>query len=200
MADNKNKTAPTQSLMDKLLGRQPADPEFDRRLELAKQAMQREMPNEMAQANIKPVGIIGGMVNRLLPAGGNPVATTNPLGSITYNPTLLKQLSQPEMEDVLAHELTHVKQYMDKPLVSRLLSSVLPQRDEGLPEETVKSLRMQGWENPAEYRGKSYEMEAYDAEAQRKLRTGRGEPGYDIQLFPAKKTGPSSQMLKKMVK
>jgi hypothetical protein len=165
---------------------------LDKRIALAKQKMQTEMPNEMAASSIKPTGLLGSMTDKLVQRmiGGTPAATTNPLGGIRYNPDQIKGLSQNELEDVFAHELTHVGQYQKMPFLKRFIT---PDSDEGLPEATKKAYRMQGFD-PA-YRGKSTEMEAYQTEAQRKAKRGEGFPGYDIQLFPPKKpginTGPS---------
>jgi hypothetical protein len=192
-------TSPSQSIIDRILGRSPSDPEFDARMNLAKQKMQQEMPNEMGQASIEPTGLFGSMKDALVKRviGGTPVATTSPFGSITYNKEQLAPMSQNELEDTLAHELTHVGQYAQQPMWKNLMQSVMPQQNEGLPAETSKALRMQGWD-PA-YRGRAAEMEAYGTEQQRQLNTQRGFPGYDIQLTsPAKKksiTSPSSKVL-----
>lgn len=201
MPDSSTNTAPSNSILDRIMGRTPSDPAFDARMNLAKSAMQREMPNEMQGTTIEPTGLFGRMKDALVSKviGGTPVATTSPFRGITYNPDSLKTMNQNELEDTLAHELTHVGQYARQPLWKNLVDSVLPSKNEGLPEETAKSLRMQGWD-PA-YRGRAAEMEAYGAEQQRQLNTQRGFPGYDIQLRSPKKsgvnTGPSNKVVGK---
>lgn len=190
--------SPSPSIIDRILGRTPSDPAFDARMNLAKQKMQQEMPNEMANTSIEPIGPIGrmgyGILNKVI--GAAPVATTSRFGGITYDPTQAKDMNQNELEDTLAHELTHVKQIRDIPLWKRLSEAFLPSPDEGLPEESKKALRMSGWD-PA-YRGKSSEMEAYQTEDQRRMKRGDiMRPGEDIQLFSNRKkqsgikTGPS---------
>lgn len=200
MPQNQKKSLvnPSPSLMQRLGLVSTPDPEFDQRMNLAQERMRKEMPTEMAGASIKPTGLFGGLKDKLVQKaiGGIPVATTGPFGGITYNKDLLKEMSQNEMEDTLAHELTHAGQYQKTPIMQRLLQSIMPQRDEGLPEETKKSYRMQGYD-PA-YRGKSVEMEAYQTETERKIKRGEGFPGYDINLPSNNKkrlnTGPSSKI------
>lgn len=199
---------PSPSLMERLLGMvtpsaPQADPEFDKRMALAQQNMQKEMPNEMAGTSIQPTGMFGRMKDNLVAKviGGVPVATTSPFHSITYNPEIAKGMSQNELEDTLAHELTHVGQYNKQPMWKNLVQSVLPQPNEGLPAETAKSYSMQGWD--PSYRGKSTEMEAYQAESNRAAARGEGSP-YDIFLRPAKNkvmnTGPSTAKLTQLSK
>jgi hypothetical protein len=202
MPDNTTtNVSPSNSIIDRIMGRSPSDPAFDARMNLAKQAMTNEMPTQMAGASIEPTGFIGRMmdsaVSKLI--GGTPVATTNPFGGISYNPEQLKGMNQNELEDTLAHELTHVGQFQQMSPWEKFKSSLLPAADEGLPEETKKAFRMQGYD-PA-YRGKSTEMEAYNTEQQRQLKRGQGFPGYDIDLRPPVNksnvnTAPSSKVLK----
>ncbi len=198
-----NSASPSAILLEKIFGRAPSDPAFDKRMALAQSKMQQEMPNEMSGTSIEPTGMFGRMKDSLVSKviGGQPVATTSPFRSITYNPASLQAMDQNELEDTLAHELTHVGQYARQPLWKNLMDAALPVKDEGLPEETAKALRMSGYSDPAAYRGRSAEMEAYGAEQQRKLNSQRGFPGEDIQLFPAKKktginTGPSQKVVK----
>ena len=204
MPDSSTNTAPSNPIIDRILGRTPSDPEFDKRMLAAKQKMQLEMPSEMAAADIQPTGMFGSLKDALVKRmiGGVPVATTGPFGGITYNKELLSAMPQNELEDTLAHELTHVGQYSGgQPSIStghgimNVIKGMIPQRDEGLPEETKKAFRMQGYD--PSYRGKSTEMEAYGTEQQRQLKRGQGFPE-DIQLRkPYKKpnsvisTGPS---------
>ena len=209
MAEKKTVTQPSQSILDRILGSNESDPELDKKIALARQNLTRDMPNEMKAANIQPTGILGRMKDRLVTAvtGGTPNATTDPFGNITYNPKLLSPMSQPEIEDILAHELTHVGQYQRQPMWKNLVGSVLPERNEGLPAETAKAFRMEGWSDPEKYRGRASEMEAFSTEQQRQLARGQGFPGYDIQLFADKNKknnkiniGPSSGQLAKLAR
>lgn len=95
------------------------DPEFDARMNLAKDRMRKEMPNEMSYASIEPTGPFGRIKDKLVQKaiGGVPVATAGPFGGITYNKEILKGMSQNEIEDTLAHELTHVGQYQKTPIL-----------------------------------------------------------------------------------
>jgi len=202
MADDN--TSPSATILERIFGRTPSDPEFDKRMSAAKAKMQTEMPNEMSAASIEPTGFFGGMKDALVKKaiGGTPVATTGPFGGITYNKELLAGMSQPELEDTLAHELTHVKQYSGgQPQIStgrglmNVMNNIMPKQDEGLPQETKNFYSSRGYD--PSYRGSSNEMEAYQAEDQRRM--SRGDimrPGEDIQLFSPKKkainTAPSS--------
>lgn len=199
MADTSN-TSPSQTILERIFGRTPSDPEFDKRMELAKQKMQTEMPNEMNNTDIEPIGPLGrlgyGIIGKVL--GSTPIAKTGRFGGISYDPRQMENMDQNDIEDTLTHELTHVKQLRDMPLQQKLMESVMPLQDEGLPAETEKSLRDQGWNTS--YRGKANEMEAYDAEDQRKLRTQRGFPGQDINLPSSKKTRVNVSPSKKVMK
>lgn len=191
---------PSPSLLQRMGLSAAPDPEFDARMNIAQNKMRQEMPNEMNLASIKPTGFFGGMKDALVAKaiGGTPVATTNPFGGISYNKDILKAMSQNEMEDTLAHELTHVGQFA-KPGVNgapptlsmgrgimNTLKQMMPQRDEGLPQATKSFYSSRGYD--PSYRGSSVEMEAYNTEDKR--RTARGDihrPGEDIQLFSPKK-------------
>lgn len=162
------------------------------------------MPNEMANASIGPTGLLGGIKDKLFSkiSGGVPVATTGPFGGITYNEGLMSQLPQNELEDTLAHELTHVGQ-LSKPGVNgapptlgigtgimnvlKGITNLAPTATrEGLPQATKSFYSQRGYD--PDYRGKISEMEAFQKEDQR--RTARGDilrPGEDIQLFPPRK-------------
>lgn len=198
-------SAPSPTLLQRMGLQDTPDPEFDKRMGLAQSKMRQEMPNEMANANIQPTGLFTGLTNRLKgqSAGGNVVATTGPFGGISYSKDLLSKMSQNELEDTLAHELTHVGQYSapgvngGPPTLSlshglmNFAKALLPggtATSEGLPKETMSNYSQHGW-NP-DYRGSSAEMEAYGKEDAR--RNARGDilrPGDDIQLFSPRKSG-----------
>lgn len=187
---------PSPNWIQRMLGQTPPDVEFDKRMLMAQNKMRTEMPNEMNSSTIQPTGMFGGIKDSLVKRiiGGVPVATTSPFGGITYNKELLSAMPQNELEDTLAHELTHVRQFNQTPIMKKLASFILPEPDEGVPEQHKKDLRMQGWE--PSYRGKFVEEEAYGTEAMRKLARGEGSP-YDINLLPDR-IGPSSKTVKKL--
>ena len=201
-------SAPSQSILQRMGLVDTPNPEFDNRMALAQSKMRQEMPNEMANANIQPTGLFGGLKDKLVAKviGGTPVATTGPFGGITYNKDLLSKMDQNELEDTLAHELTHVGQYSSGPPGQQTLSfghgimntlkGMLPKQDEGLPIETQKFYSSRGYD--PSYRGSVNEMQAYGKEDQRRM--DRGDimrPGEDIQLFSPKpkkiNTGPSNK-------
>lgn len=185
---------------------------FEERMNLAHTRMRQEYPTEMSQANIRPMGPFGklsGAISQRL-TGTQPTAVAGPFGGISYNPASMQGMSQNEIEDVLAHELTHTRQYGEMPFWKRLTEpviegtkSVLGLSKTGLPAETEKAYRMMGWD--PSYRGSAREMEAFQTETERKIKRGEGFPGYDIYLPPSKKkkavkAGPSDSKLRELEK
>lgn len=129
--------------------------------------VRQEMPDQ-AETPIEPAGPIGRFF------GGNAIATASPwTGSVSYNPEAMSKLSPPEIENTLAHELTHSRQIQNTPYWQRPLNvirSMIPGMDES-------------------YYQRPREMEAYQTERDRNLRLGQSLPdpvtgGQDIQLPP----------------
>lgn len=119
------------TLLNALLRRQQAESDdIDREqspeshMNLAALHVGGSMPEEMGSTSVKPMGLL----DRLLaPAGAQ--AVTNPITkSVRYNPALMPS-TQAETDDLLAHELTHVKQLNQQPLLSRLLNMVRPPKN-----------------------------------------------------------------------
>ena len=207
MPDNSKSldTSPSNSIIDRILGRTPSDPEFDKRMALAKQVMTQEMPSEMTAANIQPMGMFGKISGRLSQVikGNEPNAVTGPSGGISYNPSTMSKMSQNDIEDVLAHELTHVGQFQKMGPIQRYLTpvvegtkSLLGMERDLVPQASLDAYRKMGWD--PNYRGYIPEVEAFQTENERKMKRGEGSPGYDIQLPSPRKqqinTGPSSKI------
>jgi uncharacterized protein DUF4157 len=139
-------------LVRALMQREQADSEdTDRSLSpeehmnLAALHMDGTMPTEMSRTSVKPMGLL----DRLMaPTGAQ--AVTNPFTkNVRYNPDLMPR-TQAETDDLLAHELTHVKQMNQEPLLTRLLRMAMP------PKES--------------YQDRPTEIEAYGVEKQRQAK------------------------------
>lgn len=77
------------------------------RMDLATEHMKVEMPAEMDAASVQPRN----RLEEFLLGGRGYVAETSPVRRITYDPQALPE-HQADVDDVLAHELTHVKQFL----------------------------------------------------------------------------------------
>lgn len=148
----------------------PQDP--DLMIELAKRQMAKEMPSELNSASIAPMGL---MDKFLLGFRPGTVAVTYPSNSIKYDPDFIRSsgYSQNVVNDILAHELTHVRQYkgMKHPYLNLML-------------ETLKS--MMGNDTP--YGQTPIEMEAFQTERNRQLSGHR--PSIDT-IPPPEFNGPA---------
>lgn len=123
-----------------------------------------------------------------MPRGSN--AVTNPFtGNITYNPEMLQSMGygQNDLEDIIAHEMTHVRQTQDLPWYKKV-GQILSQTyggdvkvPAGIPESSPTN---------APYYWRPMEMEAYQAERNRNMQTPNYvDPVYgtrDIVLPPQK--------------
>lgn len=129
------------------------------------------------------------------------LAVTNPFtGNISYDPAEMAGISQDEMENTLAHELTHVRQTQNMPWYKILGSMVSPV--EKTPDIASGSMN-------SPYAWRPSEMEAFQTERDRTLshhlpymRDPQTQMG-DIQLVKPKKKqldmGPSSGKLQQMM-
>lgn len=141
---------PSSSWLERIFGKQQE--EDDPRIKIAMSKMRQEMPEEMGKANVSSAGPIG----RFLMKGA--FASTSPwTGNVTLNPDALNDLSQDEINNTLAHELTHTRQVSQMPFYQRL-GSVLA----GIPE----NLGISG----QPYNLRPREMEAFQTERDRSLR------------------------------
>ena len=125
----------------------------------------------------------------MMPRGAN--AVTNPFtGNITYNPDMLQGVDDNERQQILAHELTHVRQTQNQPWY-KILGNIMSQNvtGEDKPPAGVSSIL----NDP--YYWRPNEMEAYQAERDRAQRLNYphyADPmtgGQDINL-PAEKKQP----------
>jgi hypothetical protein len=155
---------------------------LEQQIAKAKATLATEMP-DVASTPIQPQGTIDQLAAWLKGKmiGGQVGAVTDPkTGAITYSQTALQGHSQPEIEDILAHELTHSRQAKAHP--------------QGL---------MGGLFGPHfAYNQDPDELEAYQAEHDRDLRLGRtptpGQPAFSG--LEGVNTGQDIQLLKEMVK
>lgn len=101
-------------------------PTVEQQIATAKQAMQQEMPAQMADTTVEPMGILGRSLGALKAlAGGQTQAITSPFtGTISYDPAALAGQSQNDVSDMLAHELTHVGQIRNEPWYAPYLGLV----------------------------------------------------------------------------
>jgi hypothetical protein len=105
-----------------------------------------------------------------MPRGAN--AVTNPFtGNISYNPEMIgnQGYNQNDIEDILAHEMTHVRQTQDVPWYKMLgqIFSPKPQVPAGIPE---------GSPTNASYYWQPHELEAYQTERNRMMAQHRPNP------------------------
>lgn len=128
-----------------------------------------------------------------MPRGAN--AVTNPFtGNITYNPEMMEGMSPEEKEQVMSHELTHVRQTQKVPW-HKLVAEILK------PDETPPP--GQNFPLNDSYYWRPREMEAFQAERDRATRLKT--PNYidpvlgtrDIPLIP--NVGPSPNVRKKIL-
>jgi hypothetical protein len=133
---------------------------LERQLLQAKMRVQQEMP-DVADAPVEPMGWLGKLISGVKGkmAGATVAAVTSPFGSISYDPAVMQQSSPSEQEDMLAHELTHIRQQRRQSPLERIAS-------------TVKEV----FTPPEPYGRQPDELEAYQAENDRSVQQGRA-PG-----------------------
>lgn len=131
------------------------------------QKIKEENPDQ-ASTPVQPAGFFGKLL------AGNAEATTSPwTGAVSYNQEKMNNLSAPEQENILTHELVHSRQIQQTPYINRLANfakSMIPGMDES-------------------YYNRPREMEAYQAERDRNMRLGQQMPdpisgAKDIELPP----------------
>lgn len=141
------------------------------------------------------------MTSLFMPRGA--YAVTNPFtGNITYNPETFEGQTQDDIEQTLAHELTHVRQMQDTPWYGHLaeIGNQMYQNTRGLlgmsTEDQVPEGIKKGSATDNPYYWRPREMEAFQAERDRATR--KKIPYYvdpvlgtrDINLYaPRKKPG-----------
>lgn len=116
------------------------------------------------------------------------LATTNPFtGNITYSPEANYGVGDSEMEQTMAHELTHSRQAQNTPWYRTLLDAYKP--DAKVPQEITPGSTL---DNP--YLWRPNEMEAFQTERNRAMNQGldTADPvtgARDIMLPKDKKKG-----------
>lgn len=83
-------------------------PTVDQQIALAKQRVQQEMP-DVADTSVSPMGFLGGLRR------GAQAVTSPFTGSVSYNPSALEGQSQDNIDQIMAHELTHSRQAQQMP-------------------------------------------------------------------------------------
>lgn len=132
--------------------------------------------------DVQPVTLTAGQGNA--PTGKPAIASVNMFrgDNISYDPAQVDQLSDPELEETLTHEMTHVREAQQTPLLQRVYNAYFAKHD--VPAE-VKGTVLDDpyyW-NPVEQR-------AFQAEREKMGASGRGlqrDPmtgAYDIYLPP----------------
>lgn len=123
----------------------------------------------------------------MMPRGS--MATTNPFtGNITYNPEMMQGQSPFDIEQTVAHELTHTRQAQNTPWWKTAASLFMP--DEKVPAGISKDSPLN---DP--YQWRPHEMEAFQTERDRASRMnaqGYSDPvtgSRDLQLPSMKKKG-----------
>lgn len=103
-------------------------PDYQTMMELAKAKMQKEMPDEMSGVSVNP-DLRTGWFNRLTAPNGAVAVKHTLRDNISYDPHTfgLLNFNQNDVEGILAHELTHVRQDRNRTLTERLLQSFTPQ-------------------------------------------------------------------------
>jgi hypothetical protein len=164
--------------------------ELEKRNKLLDDSMQRAMTKVMAQyPGTKQVTVSPSssslITSLMMPRGA--MAVTNPFtGNISYNPEAMQGQSPTDMEQTLAHELTHVRQTQNQPWWKTAASLFAP--DEKVPAGIGQN---SVWNSPYNWRPR--EMEAFQTERDRAQKMNI--PGYsdpvtgatDIALPPMNK-------------
>ena len=172
----------------------------DERNRLIDESMQRaytkvsgEMP-DVKKVSVSPRGsnlLTGLMMPR------QSFAVTNPFtGNITYDPDMMVGQSPTDMENTLAHELTHVRQTQNMPWYQHMMS--IGQNMLGMDRGQTPAGLNQSSPLNNEYYWRPSEMEAFQTEKNRTLNQGLDVPdpmtgSRDI-ILPSKRkevdTGP----------
>jgi hypothetical protein len=163
---------------------------FDSSMQRAYSKVSKEMPN-VKKVNVSPRES-SLMTRMFMPRGAN--AVTNPFtGNISYNPEMMRGMNPDELEQTMAHELTHVGQTQNTPWWKTAAEIIMP--DEKVPPG-------QAFPKNDPYYWRPREMEAFQAERDRASRLNLPNPvdpvlgTRDIQLRPD--IGPSSGMIDRM--
>jgi len=119
--------------------------ELEKRIQAAKTKVLGEMPD------VNPVSVSpsAGILDKLLGMRRNIMAITNPFtGNVSYNPSALEGQSDTDLEQLLAHELTHSRQAQNTPWYQTAMNAFMPQ---------------------GSYNQRPYEMEAFQNEKNRAI-------------------------------
>ncbi len=123
-------------------------------VEMAKRQLAKDMPAESKAATIGPMSTTYQLLSGGVPRG--VTAVTGPLNGIRYDPDELKGMNQTQVNDVLAHELTHVRQNLRQSSYQNLVD-----------------LLMRPFQTELPYGQQPEEMEAFQTERDRSLKEHR---------------------------
>jgi len=156
---------------------------LQQQINTAKQQMQQEYPERMAGTSIEPMGWFGNAIAGLRNIGGGSTqALTNPFtGNVSYNPTALYGQSQEDINNVLAHELTHTQQVRSQPWYRRAVSGLIGSGSWDYPVQP-------GQQVPSNYQPNPQELEAFQTESDRTLSQHLPSTS-DVWLQPDRKKG-----------
>jgi hypothetical protein len=137
---------------------------LDESMQRAYAKVSAEMP-DVKKVSVTPSTSMLGRF--FMPRGA--MAVTNPFtGNVMYSPDAMQGQSQDDMEQTIAHELTHTRQSMNEPWYEHavdIVKSLNPWGDEKVPEGIQKGSIL---DNPYYWRPR--EMEAFQAERDRAQR------------------------------
>lgn len=109
----------------------------------ARAAVQRDMP-DVANVPIEPMGWFGSALAGLKGAlsGGQVQALTNPFtGSVSYDPAQTDQMAEPEIENMLTHELTHSRQAKGSSWLQTLVGALKPAEPYGQQSDELQAFQ-----------------------------------------------------------
>ena len=137
---------------------------LDESMQRAYAKVSAEMP-DVKKVSVTPSTSLLGRF--FMPRGA--MAVTNPFtGNVMYNPDAMQGQNQDDLEQTIAHELTHTRQMMSEPWTTKamdIVKSLNPWGDEKVPEGIQKGSIL---DNPYYWRPR--EMEAFQAERDRAQR------------------------------
>jgi hypothetical protein len=93
-------------------------PTPEEKIALARQQMGKEMPDVADRVNVQPYGMWENLTS-----SPTALATTSPFtGNVYYNPKVVDNYNQPDIDAVMSHELTHSRQVLNQGPVDRGIS------------------------------------------------------------------------------
>lgn len=133
--------------------------QLDQRIQAAYNKVKQEYP-DVSGVNVSPSN---SLIAQYL-STPNTYATTNPMtGNIYYNPQMMSNMNDDQMQSIMAHELTHSKQVQSNPWYKNMWN-VITGSDPEVPQG------MQNTSLGTPYYWKPNEMEAFQAQKDRMIK------------------------------